>query len=133
MADLNDVMLAIGRLEGEVRIHREDFAEEKRAAAASRKAIYEKTDELSARIARVETDIGISGQINAQVREEVKHLGESVAQHKVDIQPSIDDMRKLKNLGMGISGVLAIGGLSVGTMLTMGLDAVKAALRQMIG
>lgn len=133
MADLNEVMLTLGRvLEGVERL-RDDFNEEKRSAAVSRKAIYEKHDELTAELSEMRLDVGITGQINAQVREEVKALGEKVAQHKAEIQPSIEDWRKIKNLGLGITGILAIGGLSVGAMLTMGLDAVKALLRQWIG
>ncbi len=112
---------------------REDFTEEKRSAASSRKAMHERHDELASDLSNLRLDVGITGQINAQVREEVKALGEKVAQHKAEIQPSIEDWRKIKNLGLGITGILAIGGLSVGAMLTMGLDAVKSLLRQWIG
>lgn len=95
--------------------------------------MHERHDELASDLSNLRLDVGITGQINAQVREEVKALGERVAQHKAEIQPSIEDWRKIKNLGLGITGILAIGGLSVGAMLTMGLDAVKSLLRQWIG
>lgn len=134
MPDLNDkILLALGRLqEGQDRL-REDFKAEKASAAESRRILYQKTDALSKELSSVQNDLVINGLTTAQVREEVKSLGENVAQHKALIQPSIDDWKKLKTLGLGISGILAVGGLSVGALLAMGVDAVKAAVKSWAG
>ena len=119
MADLNDVMLALGRVQEGVDRLRDDFTEEKQSASISRKSIYERHDELSHEFARLKSDL--------------LAIGLKVDQHKADIQPSIEDWRRIKNLGLGVTGILALGGLSVGAMLSMGMDAFKAALRHWLG
>lgn len=134
MPDLNNqILLLLGRIqEGQDRL-REDFDAEKRSAAESRRILYQKTDELSKEMSSIQNDLAIAGLTSAQVREEVKALGETVTQHKAMIQPSIEDWKKLKALGLGISGILAVGGLSVGALLAMGVDAVKAAVKSWAG
>lgn len=126
MADMNDVLLAIGRLQASVDHLGQDFTHEKRSAAESRKALYERHDELNSEVARVASDVKMSAH-------EVKRLGDEIAQHKQAIQPSIDDWRRIKTLGLGVTGVLAIGGLSVGAVLVAGIDAFKAVLRSWLG
>lgn len=133
MADANDILLAVGRLQASVDHLRHDFINEKSSATESRRALYIKHDELQEQISTLNTDLRIAGQITAQVRDEVKTVSEKVDQHKLDIQPSIDDWRKIKTLGLGITGVLAIGGLTVGALLSMGWDAFRAALRSWLG
>ena len=119
MADLNDVMLALGRVQEGVDRLREDFTEEKASAAISRKSIYERHDDLSQELIRLKAD--------------VQGIGQKVDLHKSEIQPSLEDWRRIKNLGLGVTGVLALGGLSVGAMLSMGMDAFKAAVRHWLG
>lgn len=119
MADLNDVMLALGRVQEGVDRLRDDFTEEKQSASVSRKSIYERQDDMSQELIRLKADLA--------------SIGQSVEQHKGEIQSSIDDWRRIKNLGLGVTGILALGGLSVGAMLSMGLDAFKAALRHWLG
>lgn len=109
------VLMAIGRLQEGVDRLREDFTEEKHSAAASRKLIYERHESVADEI--------------AQVKRDVEKLGDKIDAH----QPSIDDWKRLKSLGLGVAGVLAICGLSLGALLTMGLDAFKAAMRQILG
>lgn len=119
MADLNDVMLALGRVQEGVDRLRDDFTEEKQSASISRKSIYERQDDLSQELIRLKSD--------------VQTIGLKVDQNKSEIQPSIDDWRRIKNLGLGVTGILALGGLSVGAMMSMGMDAFKAALRHWLG
>lgn len=133
VSDDSAVLLALGRLQASVDHMQRDFAEEKRSATESRRAIYHRHDDLQGEIAEMKTDIAKSGHVVEQVREEVKQIGVKVANHKADIQPSIDDWKKIKALGLGVTGVLAIGGLSVGALLAMGWDAFKAALRSFLG
>lgn len=133
VSDLNDVMLALGRVQEGVDRLREDFDREKISAAQSRKAIYERHEELGDALANLRKDVEISALISAQGREEMKRLAAKVEDHREAIQPSIEDWKRIKTLGLGVTGVLAIGGLSVGAMLSMGLEAFKAALRQFLG
>lgn len=133
MADLNDVLLAVGRLQEGVDRLREDFTEEKQSAAASRSTVHRRLDEQAAEIAEVKSDIGINAMITAQAREEVKALGGAITQHKDDIQPAIEDWRRMKTLGTGLAGLLAIGGLSVGAALTWAGEATAATVRRWLG
>ena len=133
MVDENAVLLALGRLQASLDHMQRDFAEEKRSATESRRALYERHDDLQEQIGGLKMDLQISGQITAQVREEVKTVSEKVDQHKAEIQPSVEDWKKIKTLGLGVTGVLAIGGLSVGAFLSMGWDALKAAMRSWLG
>ena len=133
MSNDDAILLALGRLQASMDHMQRDFAEEKRSATESRRALYERHDDLQEQIGGLKMDLQISGQITAQVREEVKTVSQKVDQHKSDIQPSLDDWRKIKSLGLGVTGVLAIGGLSVGALLAMGWDAFKAALRSFLG
>ena len=133
MSGENAVLLAIGRLQASVDHMQRDFAEEKRSATESRRALYDRHDDLQEQIGGLKMDLQVSGQITAQVREEVKAVSAKVDQHKEDIQPSIDDWRRIKTLGLGVTGVLAIGGLSVGAVLAAGMDAFRAVMRSWLG
>ena len=133
MSGENAVLLAIGRLQASVDHMQRDFAEEKHSATESRRALYDRHDDLQEQIGGLKMDLQVSGQITAQVREEVKAVSAKVDQHKEDIQPSIDDWRRIKTLGLGVTGVLAIGGLSVGAVLAAGMDAFRAVMRSWLG
>ena len=133
MAGMSDVMLALGHLQEGVDRLREDFTEEKASAAISRRSIYERHDDLSRELAKLKGDVVSVGHIGAQTRDEVQSLGGRVDQNKKDIQPSLEDWRRIKTLGLGITGILAIGGVTVGAMLSMGVDAFKAVMRHWFG
>lgn len=62
MAGQNDeVLRALGRLEEGVRLHREDFLEEKVAARDSRSAINCRLDKQQEDISHLETTVVVSG------------------------------------------------------------------------
>lgn len=126
MADLNDVMRALGRLEGSVTALREEFVQEKQSAAESRRILFQRVDGVSDEVAQVKLDVQANGQ-------EVKALGESIAQHKSKIDPAIEDWSRIKNLGLGVTGVVGLGGASFGAMALMGWDYVKDTLRTWLG
>lgn len=126
MADLNDVMRALGRLEGSVTALREEFVQEKQSAAESRRILYQRVDDLSDEVGQVKLDVQANGQ-------EVKALGENIAQHKAKIDPAIADWTRMKNLGLGVSGVIGLGGASFGAIAMMGWDYVKDTLRTWLG
>lgn len=133
MPELTDVMLALGRLQEGFDRLREDFDVEKLSAAQSRRAIYERHETLGDGLVNLKKDVEIAALISAQGREEMKKLAVRIDEHREAIQPSIEDWKRIKNLGLGITGVLALGGLSVGALMSMGLDAFRAALRQFLG
>ncbi|MDX8492926.1 DUF1515 family protein [Mesorhizobium sp. VK22B] len=122
MASLEDIFLALGELKGGVEQLRRDFQEEKRSAQESRAGVHRRLDEQAEEIAKVRTDVAVDGEITAQVRNEVKSLKEAV-------NPSLEDWKRMKALGIGIAGLLALGGLSFGAFLMWAGDAAVTAVR----
>lgn len=130
VTDHADLMLLMGRMAEGIERLRADFGEEKSQAAASRKALYERQEELRADLSNLKSDIDMAAVISAQ---KMDALASDLKDHKEAVQPSVDEWKRIKTLGIGITGVLALGGLSVGAMLSMGLDAFKAAVRSWLG
>jgi len=140
MADLNEVMRALGRLEatGEatkevVEDLREDFHSEKEAARSSRKIIHQRLDEQNGQISHLEKTVAISGQIDAQLRDELAELKTTVANNHAAVQPHIEDMKRMKTMGMGITGLIALAGLTVGGIVVYASDMARAAIKHWLG
>lgn len=129
MASNEDIMLALGRLQEGVDRLRADFQEEKRAAHESRSTIHRRLDEQAEDIARLKTDVAIAGKIEAQLRDEIKQLKETVEANHEEFEPSIAEWRRMKSIGIGLAGLLALGGLSFGAVLTWMGDAAVSAVR----
>lgn len=130
VSDLTDVLMLLGRLEAGVERLRQDFSEEKVQASQSRKLLYERQDEMRGDLSNLKQDIDMAAVISAQ---KLGELAKELKDHKEAVQPSVDEWKRIRTLGIGITGVLAIGGLSVGAMLSMGLDAFRAAMRSWLG
>ena len=130
VADHADLILMMGRMAEGIERLRVDFSEEKTQAAASRKALYERQDEMRTDLSSLKADIDVAAVISTQ---KLAELSKSLEDHKAAVQPSVEEWKRIKTLGIGITGVLALGGLSVGAMLSMGLDAFKAAVRSWLG
>ena len=133
MTDANEVLMLLGRLSEGIEQLRKDFDTERQNAAQSRKSIYERHENLSQDLTALKHDVEVGAIISAKGREEVKRLADQIDAHKATVQPSLDDWNRIKTLGLGITGILAIGGLSVGALLMMGVDAFKAAVRSWLG
>jgi len=130
VSDLTDVLMILGRVQEGVERLRQDFGEEKAQASQSRKLLYERQDEMRGDLSNLKQDIDMTALVTAQ---KLGDLTKELTDHKLAVQPSIDEWKRIRTLGIGITGVLAIGGLSVGAMLSMGLDAFRAALRSWLG
>lgn len=96
----------------------------------SRSKIHERIDEVSNRLGKIEGDIGILGQVDGQVRGEVQALAAQVAKHQQDNQPTIDEWRRIRAVGIGLVGLLALGGVSIGAALAWAGESVVHAVRQ---
>lgn len=136
-----EIMLAIGRLqEGMDRI-RDDFAEEKKSAAESRKHISYRHDILASEIVQVKHDIELGSLLSSQVKNEMKALSDQIStkidkhieSHKSEIVPALEDWNHIKRIGLGITGVLALSGLTAGAVMSIGIDAIRTALKNFIG
>jgi len=140
MADLNDIMRALGRMEatGEgtkavIEQLREDFQDEKDSARQSRKIIHQRLDEQNGQISHLETTVAISGQVDAQLRDRLTALESTVSSNHAAVQPHIEDMKRMKTMGMGITGLIALAGLTVGGIVVYASDMARAAIKHWLG
>lgn len=130
VTDHTDLMLMMGRMAEGIERLRVDFSEEKTQAAASRKALYDRQDEMRSGLSSLKADIDVAAVVTTQ---KLGDIEKELKDHKAAVQPSVDEWKRIRTLGIGITGVLAIGGLTVGAMLAAGIDTVRAALRHWIG
>jgi chromosome segregation ATPase len=122
-------MLALGRLqEGQDRMTA-DFREEKKNAHEHRAIIHRRIDEQSQQIGHLETTVAISGEIDAQIREEIKALKETVDNNHAEVAPALEEWKRLKTLGVGISGLIALAGLTIGGVVVWTGNAAVDAIR----
>lgn len=129
MASLEDVMLALGRVQEGVDRLREDFQNEKNMAHESRAVIHRRLDEQAAEIGSLKTNVAVAGMVEAQVRDEIKALGVRVDTNHAAITPSVEEWKRIRNIGIGITGLIAIGGLSVGAVLTWASETAVTTIR----
>jgi predicted PP-loop superfamily ATPase len=124
----------LGRVEEGVKRIREDFQEEKKSAHESRAVIHSRLDSQAKQIGHLDTTVAISGGVDAQIREEIKALKETVDRNHASVQPALDEWKKLKTLGSGISGLIALSGLTIGTIIAVyGKAAIISALAWLKG
>jgi len=108
---------------------KEDIAEEREASRLSRAAMRDRIEEVVDRVGNLETTLAISGQIDAQVRAELDALRKSVSDSNSSIQPTVDEWRRIKAIGIGLVGLLALGGVSVGAALSWAGESVVSTIR----
>jgi len=140
MADLNEVMRALGRLEatGEatkevIEDLREDFHSEKESARTSRNSIHRRLDEQTEQIGHLETTVAISGQVDAQLRDRLAALEGTVAKNHADMQAPIEYINRMRLVGTGFAGLIALAGLTFGGLLVYASDMVKSAVKHWLG
>ena len=122
-------MLALGRLQTSVERLRDDFSEEKGLAHESRTAIHRRLDEQAVQVAIVDKTVALEALVHAQMRDQFETLAETVKENHDAVAPTIEDMRRLKMVGWGISGLIALGGISVGGLVALAGESVVNTLR----
>jgi hypothetical protein len=118
----DEISLMLGQVLEGVKQLRADFQEEKQNAHESRSTMHRRLDEHAEEIGKLRTDVAVAGKIEAQVRNELKSL-------KAAVDPSLEDWKRMKTLGLGIVSLLAIGGVSFGAFLMWAGDAAATAVR----
>jgi hypothetical protein len=91
--------------------------------------IHRRLDEQAKQISHLDTTVAISGGVDAQIREEIKALKETVEKNHSAVTPALEEWRRMKTLGYGISGLIAFAGLTIGGMIAYASDGAVAALR----
>jgi ferritin-like protein len=129
MTSNDDILLMLGRVEEGVKRIREDFQEEKQSAHESRSVIHRRLDEQRQQIHLLDKVVEISSGVDATLREEIKSLKETVEKNHDAVAPTLEEWKKMKTLGYGISGLIAFAGLTIGAVVTWASDGAVSALR----
>ncbi|WP_064686582.1 hypothetical protein [Rhizobium bangladeshense] len=136
MTSNDDILRALGRVEGRltgieenVALLRGEVSDEKDNAHESRSVIHRRLDEQAKQIAHLDTTVAISGGVDATLRAEIKSLTETVDKNHAATQPALEDWKRIKTIGYGVSGLIAIAGLTVGAIVTWASDGAVAWLR----
>ncbi|QYA12939.1 DUF1515 domain-containing protein [Rhizobium sp. AB2/73] len=126
---LHEIVRTLGRLENGLDRIREDFQEEKENAHESRAVIHRRLDEQGKQIAKTEETIAIAGFVDAQIRDEVKILQETVTKNHKEVEPALSEWRRIKLLGTGVGALLLLFGISVGSLIVWASDTASAIVR----
>ncbi|MDM9619068.1 DUF1515 domain-containing protein [Rhizobium sp. S96] len=136
MATAAEILRSLGRVEESIAgiresisYLREDFGDEKDHAHDSRAVIHKRLDEQTGKIAHLETTVAISGEVDAQLRDQIAELRATVESNQKMVAPAIDEWKRMKALGVGISGLIALAGLTIGGIVAWASDGAIAALR----
>jgi hypothetical protein len=123
VAGNEEIMRILGRLEEGVDRLRADFTDEKEHSAESRGRMHTKLE-------KIEEDVGIVGKVAAQARDKADAVGKIVSD---DVKPVTDDVKRWRQLGLGLLGIIGIAGTALGiSMATVG-DQVATVLRHWLG
>lgn len=140
MVDTGDVMRVLGRLETKVDTLTKDLDEDRENGRVSRARIHERMDEFSNALGTVQSDIRVSAQTDAQVRNELNGMAKAVQSVRDETASSIETLREeisptikavstLKLAGAGIGGVLVLLGVTVASAGEMAAGAVRNWLK----
>ncbi|MBY5551517.1 DUF1515 domain-containing protein [Rhizobium leguminosarum] len=136
MTSNDDILRALGRVEGRltgieenVALLRNEVGEEKANAHDSRAVIHKRLDEQARQVAHLDTRVAIRGGADALIREEIRTLKETVEKNQEAAGPALEEWKRMKSIGYGISGLIAFAGLTMGGMIPYASDGAVAALR----
>ncbi|MGZ2484250.1 hypothetical protein ACVITL_002773 [Rhizobium pisi] len=136
MASNDDILRALGRVEGRltgieesVSLIREDLGDEKDNARESRAVIHRRLDEQRQQIHLLDKVVEISSGVDATLREEIKSIKETVEKNHEAVAPTLEEWKKMKTIGYGISGLIAFAGLTVGGVVAYMSDGAVAWIR----
>lgn len=120
MAD-ESIQRDIGRIEGrldglddKLDSIKQLLREQEVAASESRKALYE-------RVGEIETDIKISAEIDAQVRE---RLDAFEAKLTTEVMPTVNEVNRWKITGMTVIAMVGIAGAAIVSFLWWAWDVI---------
>ncbi|MCJ9692985.1 DUF1515 domain-containing protein [Rhizobium sp. PRIMUS64] len=136
MTSNDDILRALGRVEGRltgiedsVSHLREEVSDEKDSAHESRSVIHRRLDEQAKQIHLLDMTITVSSGVDGQIREEIKSVKETVEKNHEAVAPTLEEWKKMKTLGYGISGLIAFAGLTVGGIVAYASDGAVAWIR----
>lgn len=108
---LDDISMAIGRMEAEMAGLRRDLQASELRAVDHRSGVHHRMNEIVGEIGEVKQDI-------VAIKADVTAVKEDVS----EVKPVTDDVRRWRQMGLGALGVVGIGGAAVGYALTSPID-----------
>ena len=108
---LDDISMAIGRMEAEVAGLRRDFQSSELRSVDHRAGVHRRMDELVG-------DLSDVGEKLAAATAKIEAVSDDVAEMK----PVTDEVRRWKLMGIGALGVVGIGGASIGYAFQAPID-----------
>lgn len=107
---------ALGRLEGQMA----EILSVLKESTASRARLHERVDEVSDRLGKIEGDIGIAAQIDAQVRSELDGIKAAIASDRKAAAPALEAFQDILKTGRRISWVFGVAGIgTIGGLLAL--------------
>src|SRR5690606_37655116 len=86
------------------------------ASSESRKALYE-------RVGKIETDIGISAKVDAQVRDRLDAFDAKLTN---EVMPTINQVKRWKITGVTVLAMVGMAGAAIGSFLWWAWDVIVA-------
>lgn len=108
---LDDISMAIGRMEAEVAGLRRDFQASELRSVDHRAGVHRRMDDLVA-------DLGEANQKLATATAKIGAVSDDVAEMK----PVTEEVKRWKLMGIGALGVVGIGGASIGYAFQAPID-----------
>ena len=105
-AILHEILQKLGRIEEKQDRVRTDLDKEQEHARENRAAIHAKLDDLQDRMTKAESSIVVAAGIDVQVRNELNAM-----------KPAIEDFTRMRQIGLGAVGIIALGGTAFGASL----------------
>lgn len=99
------------------------------AGRQSRAVVHARLDEVVDRLGKIETALALAGTVDDQVRQELDDLKKTVADNAAAAAPTLDEWKRIRAIGLGLVGLLAVGGVSVGAALAWAGETVVNAVR----
>ncbi len=116
---LHKILYSLGQLQTGVENLRSDFKDEKQSAALSRASVHARLDEQVRDLSEIKLDFtALKGDVEDVVRWQ-----------KSDGKPTVEEWKRMKLLGTGVVGLVAISGLSLGATLAWFSDWAIGTVR----
>lgn len=94
-------------------------------------AIMKRQDTLVDEVSELKVAVAVDVQVSAQHRDKSEARFDSIeATLRDDIKPQTDDFRRMKTVGLGIVGLIAMGGFTVGGFIVWAGDVAVNWIRQ---
>lgn len=85
--------------------------------------LMRKQDDLHAELADLKTAVHVDVAVSAQHRDKSEARFDAIEKTlNEDIKPQTDDFKRMKAIGIGLAGMIALGGMSVGGMVVYAGD-----------